>query len=61
MQHAMVVAILLSLWSPLAYDTARCDAPKRPPDIQQRVRTIRFRGGEGGSHRLEPYHFEEVR
>jgi hypothetical protein len=59
----VVLAVVLLLWSGSApaYDSAACAAPKRPPDIQQRVRTIRFRGGEVGSKRFEPYHFEEVR
>jgi hypothetical protein len=54
----MVVVVLL-LW---AYDDrAACAAPKKPPEIQQRVRTIRFTGGDAGSHRFEPYHFEEAK
>jgi hypothetical protein len=60
-----LVAIVLLFWSGSALDDtaanrAACAVPKRSPDIQHRVRTIRFRGGEGGSGRFEPYHFEEA-
>jgi hypothetical protein len=63
----MVVTVVLLLWSgsALTYDDAAmraaCAAPKRPPDIQHRVRVIRFTGGDAGSDRFEPYHFEEAR
>jgi hypothetical protein len=64
-ENAMV-AVLLLLWSGSVptYDDAAYRAAyvasKRPPDIQRRVQVIRFRGGDGGSHRFEPYHFEEA-
>jgi hypothetical protein len=63
----VVVFVALLLWSgssALTYDDAAtravCATPNRPPPERQ-VRTIRFRGGEGGSGRFEPYHYEEVR
>ena len=67
----MVVAVVLLLWSgsALTYDDAAnraaCAASrdKRAPDIQRRVRTIRFRGGAGNlieNNRFKPDHFEEA-
>jgi hypothetical protein len=60
----MVAAVVLLLWSGLAYDDAAMRAAcaaSRPPDTRRRVQVIRFTGGEVGSKRFEPYHFEEVR